>query len=289
LWKVPVCECCCITCLSSHIYYDTSEGLVSADSDEFILLGLEDGRILFMDVLVESVKYHEMQAHQGAVILIKHDTDQNQLLSLSRDTSEKRLKIWSLPKLQLLHELPIPRDAVTFSRIASQLCLGLESGVILFNDIVATNSLMLSFSPTVSQDVKSESGEKQHVEQTAIAVITDACPKQSIFLSCRVFKKKRESERFKEGFSQIVDQIEIRVLGGFLTQLLPNFLTSESAIYEDPAVKYELKDTVQHQAESLLDLDSYLVPFKHLDFSKSEVVSLASELESDLDVEETES
>ncbi|XP_043564550.1 uncharacterized protein LOC122559235 [Chiloscyllium plagiosum] len=185
LWKVPVCECCCITCLSSHIYYNTSEGLVCADSDEFILLGLEDGRILFMDVLVESVKYHEMQAHKGAVILIKHDMDQNQLLSLSRDTSEKRLKIWSLPKLQLLHELPIPRDVVTFSRIASQLCLGLESGMILFNDIVATNSLMLSFSPTVSQDVKNESGEKQHLEQPAIAVITDACPKQSIFLSCR--------------------------------------------------------------------------------------------------------
>ncbi|XP_060691299.1 uncharacterized protein LOC132822220 isoform X1 [Hemiscyllium ocellatum] len=63
----------------------------------------------------------------------------------------------------------------------------------------------------------------------------------------------------------------------------------ESAIYEDPAVKYELKDTVQHQAESILDLDSYLVPFKHLDFSKSEVMSLASESECDLDLEETES
>ncbi|XP_059505651.1 uncharacterized protein LOC125460462 [Stegostoma tigrinum] len=186
LWKVPVCECYCITCLSSYIYYNTLDGLVCADCDEFILLGLEDGRILFMDVVVESVKYHEVQAHNGPVILIKHDTDQNQLLSLSREMSEKRLKIWSLPKLQLIHELPIPDDAITFSRIASQLCLGLESGIILFNDIVAADSMMLSFSPTVSQDAKSEPGEKQHAEQAVGMVITDACPKQYIFLSCRI-------------------------------------------------------------------------------------------------------
>ncbi|XP_038668103.1 uncharacterized protein LOC119973753 isoform X2 [Scyliorhinus canicula] len=307
LWKAPVCECCCVACLSSTIYFTTLEGLVCADSDEFLLLGLEDGRILFMDIEVESLKYHEIQAHKAPVILLKHDTVHNQLLSMSQETSEKRLKIWSLPKLQLLHEVPIPQDAITFSRIASQLCVALESGFILFVDIVAADSVLLSFSPSVTQDVKNESESKREIEHSEGTVMTDACPKQNIFLSCS-----------GDGVIQIWDlagslltefvldhtltfasflNIHGDILIGFKDHLfliphkklmidIKDYLSDDSAkesdIYEDPAIKYELKDSSQRQVDTHLDMDSYLVPFKHLDFKESGIVTLSSEEESDL-------
>ncbi|XP_072326942.1 uncharacterized protein [Scyliorhinus torazame] len=56
----------------------------------------------------------------------------------------------------------------------------------------------------------------------------------------------------------------------------------ESDIYEDPAIKYELKDSSHRQLDTHLDMDSYLVPFKHLDFKESGITSLSSEEESDL-------
>ncbi|XP_078066315.1 uncharacterized protein LOC144491898 [Mustelus asterias] len=58
----------------------------------------------------------------------------------------------------------------------------------------------------------------------------------------------------------------------------------ESEIYEDPAIKYDFKDSVQRQAESKLDMDSYLIPFKHWDFNGSEAASESSEEELDLRV-----
>ncbi|XP_041046928.1 uncharacterized protein LOC121279736 [Carcharodon carcharias] len=307
LWKVPVCECCCIACLSSSIYYSTLEGMVCADCDEFLLLGLEDGRILFMGIEVESVKYHEMQAHKSPVILIKHDTNHSQLLSMSQEAPEKCLKIWSLPKLQLLHRVLIPQDTITFSRIASQLCLGLESGLILFNDIVAADPMLLPFSLSLSQDVKSESEVKWRIEQTGRAVITDACPKQNIFLSCSGDDVIKIWDVYGALLTEFVLDHTLTfacflnnhgdILIGFKDHLFliphnklmidikddgSDNSAQESNIYEDPAIKYELKDSVQRQVESQLDLDSYLVPFKNLNFEGSEIFSISSGKESDL-------
>ncbi|XP_067855161.1 uncharacterized protein [Heptranchias perlo] len=139
-----------------------------------------------MDTEVENMKYHEIQAHKDPVILLKHDMDHSQLLSMSQETKSKRLKIWNLPKLQLIQEIPIPREAVAFSRIGSQLCLGLKSGMIDFNDIMTTDSTELTFPSIVSQDLgtKCESAEKRGMDQTGDVVTTDACSKQNIFLSC---------------------------------------------------------------------------------------------------------
>uniref|UniRef100_UPI00398F5DDE uncharacterized protein n=1 Tax=Pristiophorus japonicus TaxID=55135 RepID=UPI00398F5DDE len=320
LWKAPQCECCCIASLSSHLYFSTVEGTVCANSEEFLLLGLEDGRMLFMDTELENTTYYEIQAHKDPVILMKHDVAHNQLLSVSQEHSEKRLKIWSLPKLQLLHEVPVPQEVVTFSRIGSQLCLGLKGGMIVFSDIVATDSMVLSFSPILTQDsdARSEWEEKRAMDQTGQSVITDACSKQNIFLSCSGDDVLKIWDMYGFLLTEVVLDYTLTfacflnnqgdILIGFKDHLfliphkklmiaimdaVSDSSAKESYIYEDPAIKYELKDQAQIETEAALDMDSYLVPFKYLEvlakLKEDEPISLSYHSEGeDWDAGETE-
>ncbi|XP_062924505.1 uncharacterized protein LOC134357138 [Mobula hypostoma] len=290
LWKVPLSGCCCIGTLSSPVYYATSEGMACGDSDQFLLLGLEDGRMLFVDADLDKVLYHVVQAHKGPLSLIKQ-SEEHRLICVGQETAGKCLKIWSLPKLDLLQEVLIPQSTASLSIIGSHLCLGLDSGSIIFHNVEAAESKLLPPFVTRLPEEACELGESRGTHLTG-KVFTDGCPKQSIFLSCS------EEEVLKiwdvQGYlltEVILDHTltyaiflnnQADVLMGFKNHLfliphqkmLPDLTETtsvissqapESDIYEDPAVKYEDVRIDQQEIEVHLDMDSYLAPFQDRD------------------------
>ncbi|XP_055503915.1 uncharacterized protein LOC129704662 isoform X3 [Leucoraja erinacea] len=300
LWKVPDCACRCIASLSSRIHYPTGEGTACADSEEFLLLGLEDGRIFFVDTEVVNVPYHDIQAHEGPVIFMQSIVDQSQLISMGQDTANKCLKIWSLPKLHLLHDVIIPFSTVSLSIIGKHLCLGLECGSIIFSNFIATSSWLLPASTTTPPDFdeRSDSDERQTATLTD-NVFTDACPMQNIFLSCsgeaviKVWDLQgyllteivldhtlthaiflNDTGDILMGFKQNLFLIPHHKLMFEVTDYTSDTSARESVIYEDPDIMDEYKGI---QAQSHMDIDTYLTPFMYHDVL-SDIQSLTSEL-----------
>ncbi|XP_065406983.1 uncharacterized protein LOC101953297 isoform X2 [Chrysemys picta bellii] len=57
-------RCKCLCSLSSPICYWIDEGLVYADTQEFLVLGMQDGRILFLHTSIQNLVYYEMKAYK---------------------------------------------------------------------------------------------------------------------------------------------------------------------------------------------------------------------------------
>ncbi|XP_074815708.1 uncharacterized protein LOC141991297 [Natator depressus] len=127
------CECLCS--LSSPICYWIDEGLVYADTQEFLVLGMQDGRILFLHTSIQNLVYYEMKAYKDPVIELKHDRDHHQLINMCQELEYKLVQIWSLPALQLLHQINISNETMVFTRINSSLFLGLHSGAVNVFDV----------------------------------------------------------------------------------------------------------------------------------------------------------
>ena len=65
-----VSNCCSLCILNSTAMMMTDEGLCCPIRHTYLLLGLEDGRILFMDPVIRGQKYMEFKACKDAVSLI---------------------------------------------------------------------------------------------------------------------------------------------------------------------------------------------------------------------------
>ncbi|XP_072928083.1 uncharacterized protein [Hemitrygon akajei] len=313
--KVPASECCCIGSLSSPVHYATSEGTACADSDEFLLLGLEDGRMLFVDADSDKVLYHVVQAHKGPLSLIKQ-SDERRLICVGQEAAGKSLKIWSLPKLDLLQEVLIPQSTASLSIIGSHLCLGLDSGSIIFHNVEAAASrLLLPFASRLPEKAF-ELDESRGIHLTG-KVFTDSCPKQNIFLSC----SGEEVLKIWDVQGYLLTEVvldhtltyaiflnnQADILMGFKNHLFliphqkmlldltetTSVISSkapESDIYEDPNIKYEDVWVDQQETEVQLDMDSYLAPFQdRVPLLAERKASTASEIRSSAEEEKTAS
>ncbi|XP_069793545.1 uncharacterized protein [Narcine bancroftii] len=285
LWKVPVHVCCCIASLSSCIYFATSEGVSCANSKEFLLLGMEDGWMFFMDTEIDDLLYHQMQAHRGPVILMKQNVYQDQFLSVGQETTGKCLRIWSLPRLDLLHKVPIPQGTVSLAIMGTHVCLGLESGSIVFRDVKVTDLGLLPPSSSQRPDLDKWCEFEEDQRFLMGNVFTDACPEKNIFLSC----SGEELMKIWDPKGNLLTEVVLdhapthaifldnkgNVLMGFKDHLFliphqklmlegmdatSDISAEESDIYEDPAIKYEYEGISQHETDAHLDIDSYLLP-----------------------------
>ncbi|XP_069793539.1 uncharacterized protein [Narcine bancroftii] len=283
LWKVPVHVCCCIASLSSCIYFATSEGVSCANSKEFLLLGMEDGWMFFMDTEIDDLLYHQMQAHRGPVILMKQNVYQDQFLSVGQETTGKCLRIWSLPRLDLLHKVPIPQGTVSLAIMGTHVCLGLESGSIVFRDVKVTDLGLLPPSSSQRPDLDKWCEFEEDQRFLMGNVFTDACPEKNIFLSC----SGEELMKIWDPKGNLLTEVVLdhapthaifldnkgNVLMGFKDHLFliphqklmlegmdatSDISAEESDIYEDPAIKYEYEGISQHETDAHLDIDSYL-------------------------------
>nr|XP_025038925.1 uncharacterized protein C3orf22 homolog isoform X1 [Pelodiscus sinensis] len=289
------CECLCS--LSSPICYWVDDGLVYADTQEFLVLGMQDGRILFLHTSIQNLVYYELKAYKDPVIGLKHDIDHHQLINMCQESEYKLVQIRSLPALKLLHQINIPNETVVFTRLNSSLFLGLHSGAVNLFDVHHEGGPMEFLKKN-----EKKSGEKEEPDITQDSendhkgpvVAVDACKTLSLFLSCGADYMVKLWDIHKNLLANILLDSTLSsacflndsgdILVGFKNNLyiLPHskalgisvtdtdisgISTTESFIYENQALNYQKEGKTD--VSEVTDMDSYLMPYMGFNFTSN--------------------
>ncbi|KAL5014277.1 hypothetical protein ScPMuIL_008547 [Solemya velum] len=111
-----VSDCCCVCILNSSAMMMTEEGFCCPIRHTYLLLGLEDGRILFMDPVVKGQKFMEFKASKDPSIQdMRHDAVHSTLITVVRLKELALIQMWSLPTLQLYHEVYCAVDVMDYT------------------------------------------------------------------------------------------------------------------------------------------------------------------------------
>ncbi|XP_063433586.1 uncharacterized protein LOC134715372 isoform X1 [Mytilus trossulus] len=121
-------NCSSLSNLNSPAMMWTDEGFCSPIRHSYLLMGLEDGRVLFTDPVIIGQKYMEFKASKDAISDMRHDENHNSLITVSRSKELMMVQIWTLPQLELSHELYCDVDITSYARINSSFLSGHESG-----------------------------------------------------------------------------------------------------------------------------------------------------------------
>ncbi|XP_063952989.1 uncharacterized protein LOC129257363 [Lytechinus pictus] len=293
--------CCSLLALHSHIQYWGDHGFVCPRKTSLLLLGLEDGRILFMDPVIFGIKICELQACKDAILDMQRDHYHDTLVIRSHLREEDLFQFWSLPELQLMHEALVTPDTTGHARLGKKLFTGHSDGAVQSHELQSVSDdphaglrhTGLSLTKIGSDN---NPGLKEH---TGPVVGMDACPDRGIFVSCSADAIIKVWNCNKTLLTEITLSQTLStakflnakgdLLIGYLnhlflidhTKVLPyadqsiehseDTFETESEIYEDPAVKYEGAAANPDP----LDLDNYLVPF-NLDLTQRFLAGEAS-------------
>ncbi|XP_078678210.1 uncharacterized protein LOC144914315 [Branchiostoma floridae x Branchiostoma belcheri] len=94
-----VVPCTSLGTLQVGVEYWTENGRCCPRASAFLLMGMQDGRVLFMDVQEPGVKHLELQANKDAIIEVYHDTEHQCLVTRTRQQDWDVLQFFSLPEL----------------------------------------------------------------------------------------------------------------------------------------------------------------------------------------------
>ncbi|CAI5767403.1 acute regulatory, mitochondrial-like [Podarcis lilfordi] len=178
------CECLCS--LSSPLCYLIDEGVVFADNQEFLVLGMQDGRILFLHTSVQNLVYYEMTAYTDPVVHLRHDVAHQQLIIMCQSPRCKLIHFRSLPGLELMSQVNTANDTIVFTRLSNSLFIGLTSGSVDVLNIKEDNKTTL-YGKDVKYHGKNEEEEKDAFSDkyhNGPVLAVDSCKNYSLFLSC---------------------------------------------------------------------------------------------------------
>ncbi|XP_067319604.1 uncharacterized protein [Anolis sagrei] len=157
--------------------------MVYADNEEFLVLGMQDGRVLFLHTSIQNLVYYEMAAIKDPVIHLRHDSTHRQLIIIYQRSKHKLIHFRSLPALKLVFQIEVSDDTTVFTRLNSSLIIGLTSGIV---DILNIQNEEKGI--TSSGKNKNENGENAYScfdnYHDGPVVAVDSCENLSIFLSC---------------------------------------------------------------------------------------------------------
>nr|KAG5708463.1 hypothetical protein BaRGS_026190 [Batillaria attramentaria] len=112
-----VSNCCCVCILKSSAMLWTDEGCCCPVRHSYLLLGLEDGRVLFMDPVVKGQKFMEFKVSKDPVVELQHDVEHKSLVTVCRMAQMTYVQFWGLPDLELQHEVFCAPDLTAYARI----------------------------------------------------------------------------------------------------------------------------------------------------------------------------
>ncbi|KAM9132712.1 uncharacterized protein ACDP82_008798 [Pangshura tecta] len=290
-------RCKCLCSLSSPICYWIDEGLVYADTQEFLVLGMQDGRILFLHTSIQNLVYYEMKAYKDPIIELKHDIDHRQLINMCQELEYKLVQIWSLPALKLLHQINISNETMVFTRINSSLFLGLHSGAVNVFDFHVEEGPVDLLEKNEKKPEGNEEPDITHDSENAHkgpVVAVDACKTLSLFLSCGAdymvklwdihknlladifLDNTLSSACFLNGSGDILVAFKndlyilphSKALGISTTDTdVSGISATESFIYENQALNYQKEGKTD--VSNITDMDSYLVPYMGFNFTSN--------------------
>ncbi|XP_052095144.1 uncharacterized protein LOC127730555 isoform X3 [Mytilus californianus] len=302
-------NCCSLSNLNSPAMMWTDEGFCSPIRHSYLLMGLEDGRILFTDPVIIGQKYMEFKASKDAISDMRQDENHNSLITLSRSKELMMVQIWTLPQLELCHELYCDVDITSYARINSSFLSGHESGHLNYYLLEPAEDPGLF---KAKQEPKREDIiPKKQVEHRSKIVSVDGSLNVKIFCSCSDNGMIRIWDEFKVLLREIcLDDEGATLSSACFLDNLANMLVAfknhlyiidhskvcpqirgtededtfdkESHISEEQYVLYE--GSIFHPEP--VTLENYLVPFPDKKFTQD---FLEGKVESDSDDEDGDS
>ncbi|XP_052677418.1 uncharacterized protein LOC128158574 isoform X6 [Crassostrea angulata] len=209
--SLATCHSLCI--LTSTATMWTEEGFCSPiqnmDLEEtYLLMGMEDGRILFMDPVTKGKKYMEFKASKDAIQEMRHDIAHSALITMCHLKELAMVQIWSLPQLQLLHELYCSLDIACYSRMGHLFMSGHLDGCVNFFTLEPAEDWGL-FRAKVEPN-KDSVVKKKRPEHNAEVVAIDSSKSMKIFCSASLNGVIRIWDENKHLVTEIfMDKLEI--------------------------------------------------------------------------------
>uniref|UniRef100_K1RE93 WD repeat-containing protein 87 n=1 Tax=Magallana gigas TaxID=29159 RepID=K1RE93_MAGGI len=209
--SLATCHSLCI--LTSTATMWTEEGFCSPiqnmDLEEtYLLMGMEDGRILFMDPVTKGKKYMEFKASKDAIQEMRHDIAHSALITMCHLKELAMVQIWSLPQLQLLHELYCSLDIACYSRMDHLFMSGHLDGCVNFFTLEPAEDWGL-FRAKVEPN-KDSVVKKKRPEHNAEVVAIDSSKSMKIFCSASLNGVIRIWDENKHLVTEIfMDKLEI--------------------------------------------------------------------------------
>ncbi|XP_033113818.1 uncharacterized protein LOC117114300 isoform X2 [Anneissia japonica] len=303
-------ECTSLTILNKPIMYKGEEGYVCPVKTNFLVLGMQDGRILFMDPIKFALNYYEFKAYKDAILEINVDEAHCLLTTKCKSRTGAMFRFWDLPSLTLKYEVNTDEDTIAYALLDDVFLTGHVTGHIALYKLLElhqpTTKLYYGRMETVAHPHQNELVQSK-VEHIGAVVAIDSCPELQIFVSCGEDNVVKTWDKNKTVLTEVILNEPIsaahflNVKGDLLigyknhlftihhTKLLSqdlnsasigSFVESESDIYEDPAVRFE---GVSANPDPL-NMERYLVPY-NLDFSNKFLEGESSESEKASDEE----
>ncbi|XP_052781074.1 uncharacterized protein LOC128217749 isoform X5 [Mya arenaria] len=285
-----VTNCCSLCILNSTAMMWTDEGLCCPIRHTYLLLGMEDGRILFMDPVIRGQKYMEFKASKDPIQEMKHDVAHSCLITMCRLKTLVLIQIWGLPHLDPMYEFYCGPDITCYARVGLSILSGHECGQVNLHHLEPVEDQGIS-KPKQEPAFESVVDEKRRPEHHAPLVALDSLASLQIFVTCssdgaiKIWDENKvllTEVMLEESLSAAVFLNEMGdLLVGFKnhifyidhSKLCPTFKPpeiemetsdQESDVYEDPRVLYEML----REEDEPVTLENYLVPYDHLEFDK---------------------
>ncbi|CAG5133957.1 unnamed protein product, partial [Candidula unifasciata] len=281
-------RCCCITVLPSAVTVWSSSGYSCPIRDSYLLVGLEDGRILFMDPVIKGERYLELKTGKDPVLEMCQDNAHGALVTVHKVKDVVRILVWCVPDLTLQHELFTAAGLKDFVRESSILMTGHASGSVVFHTLEPVRDV--GHHKTRNVPMYEELINMNHKPEHLASVMTvDVCTALKIFCSCsedgciKIWHEKvllteimldssLSSVCFLNNRGDLLVGYQKHIFYIDHTKVCPQLeipesdvdsFDKESYICEDPAV---LNEGVAPNHDHVT-LENYLVPFD-IEFSK---------------------
>ncbi|XP_053378335.1 uncharacterized protein LOC123529192 isoform X3 [Mercenaria mercenaria] len=283
-------NCCSLCILNSTAMMMTDEGLSCPIRHTYLLLGMEDGRILFMDPVIKGQKYMELKASKDSIQEMRHDVAHSSLITLCRLKTLVMIQIWGLPQLDAMYEVYCGPDVTCYSRVGLSILTGHTSGQVNIHSLepVEDQGILIS-----KQEPQFESivDEKRRPEHQGPVVAMDALASLQIYVTCSsdggikiwdenkvlltevMLEESLSAATFLNEMGDLLVAFKNHIFYIDHSKLCPAFKPpeiemetsdQESDVYEDPRVLYEMI----RDEEEPVTLENYLVPYDHIEFDK---------------------
>ncbi|CAE1304577.1 unnamed protein product [Acanthosepion pharaonis] len=290
-WAGDSYQCTAICILTSSVVMAIDADQSCPDCQGFLLLGLQDGRILFMDLIIKGLKYLEFKASKDAITALYHDKQTDTLVTKCQLSDHNLIQIWSLPELHLQFNIPCALNQTTWTRLGHTLLTGYKDGHLFWHKLIQTEDLG-PLNPKTYPEFKPDLKPRKSPPHQAEILTVDACPSRLLLSSCSsdgnikiwevsgtlireiILDDSLGSICFLNDFGDLLVSFQnhifciphSKVCSPSTPDTFENATSSaeESDIYEDPSITTEGLGMNKQEPEGM---DSYLVPYE-MDFSK---------------------
>ncbi|CAB4005181.1 uncharacterized protein LOC110065605, partial [Paramuricea clavata] len=273
----------------------------------YLIVGLQDGRLLFTSPFSALILYHQFQATKGAVLSIKHDVTAGLLLLNTITLNKYTIQIRGLPDLDMKHSIDAGNNLTCFVRMGCSFLTGHETGRL---------NLYRLNSDQVTCEVETRKFDGQKVSKDHLDSVLTVDANNSLQLFCS--SSKDGSIKIWNNGKVLVREIIMDktltavcflnssgdLLAGFKNHVFcishekaqlssysnnsrrnSELYETGSDIYEDPRVRFEYKKIIPSEP---VRMETYLVPFANISINLARFLSgqiPPSSLENDIESE----